>query len=244
MIPTDEVPSMTFRNKVVVFELIDYLALSVPFWLRSRLFCSFLLLLLWGCGGTTPSRRLPVLGKHTLRAQSPGTELPDTIYHRVSEFRFLNQDSSWISEETFQDKVYVADFFFTSCPTICPVMAKHMLKVYESYRENHQVAIISHSIDPEYDTVAVLRKYAHALEVSSDTWHFVTGDKKSIYDLAIESYLSIALEDEAEPGGFLHSGYFLLVDKQRRIRGVYDGTSETSVDTLIQDIDILLKEYE
>ena len=211
---------------------------------RHYLIAIWMSLLIASCKGPE-ARRLPILGQHTL-LKGPMMEQRsvDTLHHRIADFRFLNQDSSWVTQSTFLDKVYVADFFFTSCPTICPIMAKQMLRVYEAYQGNPEVGLISHTIDPEYDTVGVLRRYASALDVSSKTWHFVTGDKQSIYDLAIKSYLSIALEDEAEPGGFLHSGYFLLVDKERRIRGLYDGTSEASVDTLIQDIDILLKEYE
>ena len=203
-----------------------------------------LLIIIYACR-EPQARRLPILGQRSLlKGPLAEQEGSDTLYHHIADFRFLNQDSTWITQATFSDKVYVADFFFTSCPTICPVMAKHMIKVYETYRDNPEVAIISHSIDPEHDTVAVLRKYARALDVSSKTWHFVTGDKKSIYDLAIESYFSVAFEDKEEPGGFLHSGYFLLIDKERRLRGLYDGTSEVSVDTLIQDIDILLRTYE
>ena len=204
--------------------------------------CCVLWLLL-GCA-ERPRRRLPILGKHELLQGKLVEKDRDTIYHSIRDFRFLNQDSSWVTAETFSNKVYVADFFFTSCSTICPIMAKNMLLVYETYKDNPEVGIISHSIDPEYDTVNILRKYADGLQVSSETWHFVTGEKDDVYDLAIKSYLSVAVEDSSDPDGFLHSGYFLLVDKKRRIRGAYDGTSTTAMDTLIQDIDILLREYE
>ena len=203
-------------------------------------FCVVLLLL--GCTEQKKSK-LPILGHHKLLEGVLSEKSYDTIHHSIRDFRFLNQDSNWVTEETFSDKVYVADFFFTSCPTICPIMAKNMLVVYESYKDNPEVGIISHSIDPEYDTVEILRKYANGLQVDSKTWHFVTGKKEDIYDLAIKSYLSVAVEDSTEPGGFLHSGYFLLVDKKRRVRGVYDGTSTTAMDTLVQDIGILLDEY-
>ena len=210
---------------------------------KSWVACLLLISCLWSCGGSKSKRKtLPILGKHTLLANKGGTYPPDTLYHRVGTFRFLNQDSSWVTAATFANKVYVADFFFTSCPTICPIMAKHMLKVYETYKNNPQVGIISHSIDPTYDDVNVLRKYANGLQVSSKTWHFVTGKQADIHDIALKRYFSVAIEDSTAAGGYLHSGSFLLVDNKQRIRGVYDGTSATSVDSLIHDISLLLDE--
>lgn len=168
----------------------------------------------------------------------------DTIYHTIEDFLLIDQDSSIVTNETYSNQVYVADFFFTSCPTICPTMKKEMLRVYEKFKNEDQLAIVSHSIDPEYDTVALLKDYAERLGVSSSKWKFLTGDKDAIYDLAEKSYISIADEDANAPGGFVHSGAFLLVDKERRIRGVYDGTVTEQVDILMLDIEKLIKEYE
>jgi protein SCO1 len=138
----------------------------------------------------------------------------------------------------------VADFFFTTCPTICPIMKTQMLRVYEKYADNPDVLILSHSIDPEHDTVAVLHEFADRLGVSADTWHFVTGDKDEIYDIGQNSYMVTAREDPNEPGGIIHSGAFLLIDKDRRVRGIYDGTKEDKVSLLMEDMDKLLREYE
>lgn len=168
----------------------------------------------------------------------------DTIYHTIPDFSFTNQDGKTVTQETFKDKIYIADFFFTTCPTICPIMKTQMLRVYEKYKENPDVLILSHTIDPTYDTVEVLHEFADRLGVSSDTWHFVTGEKEKIYDIGQNSYMVTAREDPEEPGGYLHSGAFLIVDKQRRIRGIYDGTKPDKVDILMQDVDRLLKEYE
>ncbi|WP_420576011.1 SCO family protein [Ekhidna sp.] len=118
-----------------------------------------------------------------------------------------------------------------------------MLRIYEKFESNPEVAILSHTIDPTYDTVALLKDYSQRLGVSSDKWKFVTGDQDYIYDLAEGSYMSIADEDSDAPGGYIHSGAFLLVDKERRIRGVYDGTLPEQVDVLMNDIEKLLKEY-
>lgn len=179
--------------------------------------------------------RLPILGPREVQAG-------DTLYHTIPDFSFVDQDSSLVTPETFKESVYVADFFFTTCPTICPKMKSQMLRVYEKYEGNEHVKFLSHSIDPAHDTVAVLRDYADRLGVDSDRWHFITGDREAIFDIAQNSYMTSALADEAEPGGLVHSGAFLLIDSRRRVRGHYDGTKAEEVDQLMRDIDLLLKE--
>jgi protein SCO1/2 len=180
-------------------------------------------------------KRLPVLGEKEVSGS-------DTIYHTIGPFRFVDQDSATITNETVRNKIYVADFFFTSCRTICPVMKTQMLRVYESLKDDPAVLLISHTIDPEYDTVGLLHDYANRLGVKSDKWHFLTGNKDSIYYIAQTGYFATAMQDQDEPGGFIHSGAFLLIDKKGRIRGKYDGTSEEDVNKLLKDIAILEKE--
>jgi len=167
----------------------------------------------------------------------------DTLDHKIADFSFLNQDSAIVTNDNYKGKIYIADFFFTSCPTICPAMKKQMLRVYDEFEGNSKVAILSHTIDPEYDNVTVLRDYAERLGVSSSKWNFVTGDLDQIYDLGEKSYMVTAGEDEEAPGGYIHSGAFLLVDMDRRIRGIYDGTIPEDVDVLMNDIERLLMEY-
>jgi protein SCO1/2 len=166
----------------------------------------------------------------------------DTIYHQIPPFRFLNQDSTWVSEKDMAGKIYIADFFFTSCPTICPKMKTQLLRIYERYAANDQIRIISHSIDPVFDTPSVLKQYAERLQVKAPRWNMLTGDKAAIYKLGEKSYMVTAQEDKNEAGGFVHSGAFILVDKNRHVRGIYDGTQETEVNHLIEDIEILLQE--
>lgn len=169
----------------------------------------------------------------------------DTVYHKIANFSFVDQDSNVITNETFRDKIYVADFFFTSCRTICPIMKTQMLRVYDSIQNDPEVLILSHTIDPEYDTVGLLKDYAeNKLGVKSDKWHFVTGNKDSIFNIAQTSYLATAMEDDTEPDGRIHSGAFLLIDKDRRIRGRYDGTKEEDINRLLAEIQILKKEYQ
>jgi protein SCO1/2 len=183
-----------------------------------------------------PEKPLPIFGEREIA----GT---DTTYHTIANFQFVNQDSVIVTNETFKNKIYVADFFFTSCRTICPIMKTQMLRVHDSIKDMDDVLIISHTIDPEYDTVGLLHDFANRLGVTSEKWHFVTGAKDSIYSLAQTSYFATAMEDKSEPDGFIHSGAFLLIDKHRRIRGKYDGTVEEDVNRLLADIARLRKEY-
>jgi protein SCO1/2 len=189
---------------------------------------------------------LPILGRKEVQERViNGETIQDTIYHTIGDFRFVDQDSSWVTPESFEGKIYVADFFFTSCPTICPIMKTQMLRVFEEFKDNPDVMILSHTIDPEYDTVALLKDFAERIGVMDNKkWKFVTGEKEEIYKIGQTRYMVSATEDSSEPGGFVHSGAFLLVDKDQRIRGIYDGTKEEQVNKLIKDIPRLLKEYE
>ena len=193
-------------------------------------------LLFTACEVKKEEKPLPVFGERYI-------DKGDTIYHTIAPFQFVDQDSSIITNGTFIGKIYIADFFFTSCRTICPIMKTQMLRVYDSLKNDPDVLILSHTIDPEYDTVALLHDFANRLGVESSKWHFVTGVQDSIYKIAQTSYFATAMADENEPDGFIHSGAFLLLDKQQRIRGKYDGTKEEEVNKLIQDIRRLKKEY-
>ncbi|MEL1244028.1 SCO family protein [Flavobacterium sp. DGU11] len=164
-------------------------------------------------------------------------------YPKIADFSFTDQDSAIINNATFEGKIYVADFIFLSCPTICPKMTVEMLKVYEKYRDNSEIGFLSHTIDPLHDTIPRLKAYAENLGVDNN-WHFVTGNKDSIYSLAVKSYFTTAYPDDKEPGGYVHSGALLLVDKNRYIRGVYDGTNPVETQRLISDIEKLLQEPE
>ncbi|MFC4871541.1 SCO family protein [Negadavirga shengliensis] len=198
---------------------------------------------LWACGPENAREAdLPVLGnKYTEEKTVEGKLVVDTVYHQIAPFKLINQEGDTVTNGNVEGYVYVADFFFTSCPTICPVMKTQMLRVYEKFKGEPDFRILSHTIDPKYDTVALLKDYAARLGVgNAKTWNFLTGDQEQIFELAQTSYLTTAMEDKYEPGGFLHSGAFVLVDQQGRIRGVYDGTKETQVNRLMKDIPKLL----
>lgn len=189
-------------------------------------------------------RTLPKLGPiEVLRDTVDGEVIfRDTVWYTIPPFQFVDQDSQVVTNATFANKVYIADFFFTSCPSICPKMKEQMLRIYNHFGDNDTVRLLSHSIDPKHDTVAVLHAYAEKLGIESDKWHLVTGDKSHIYDMATKYFIAVE-EDPAVAGGFAHSGGFLLVDKQGHIRGHYDGTKPQQVDNLMDDLQILLDGY-
>lgn len=189
--------------------------------------------------GCQEKKALPFLGPKDTQIVNGKV---DTLYHKIPAFRFLNQDSIWVSEKDMSGKIYIADFFFTSCPTICPKMKTQLLRIYERYATNDGIRILSHSIDPSFDTPSVLRQYASRLHVKAPRWNMLTGDKAALYKLGEKSYMVTAQEDKNEAGGFVHSGAFILVDKNRHVRGIYDGTQENEVNHLIEDIEILLQE--
>ncbi len=162
-------------------------------------------------------------------------------YHTIADFALINQNGDTITQEDYKDKIYIADFFFTTCQTICPKMTGNMVKIQETIKENPDVMLISHSVTPDIDSVAQLKKYALEKGVIDAKWNLVTGDKKQIYDLARKSYL-VAKDVEYHPYDLVHTENFVLIDKKRRIRGFYDGTSEEEVQKLLDDLKILLKE--
>ena len=204
-----------------------------------RLFIVIFLIISLSC--STEKRNLPIYGRSEIKEINIDGKISlDTINHYIKKFSFYNQDSILVDNSTFNNSIYVADFFFTTCPTICPVMKNNMIKVYNRFINNKRVKYLSHTVNPDYDNVSTLKKYSDRLDVDSKVWHFVTGEIDDIYNTAKLSYMVSALKDENEPGGFLHSGTFLLVDQNRNIRGIYDGTDESEVNLLIKDIELLL----
>lgn len=189
-----------------------------------------------GCGG--PEGPLPYLGFHDTDPQTG-----DTLYHQIRDFSFIDQDNQTISNDYFSDGIYIGDFFFTSCPTICPKVKAQMLRIYERYEDDDRVKLLSHTIDVKRDTVEKLKKYAVGLGADTPKWRFVTGSKDSIYAITYD-YISTALEAPDVAGGFDHSGYILLVDKNRHLRAYADGTKADKVDGFFQEIDRLLAEMD
>ena len=204
-----------------------------------------LLLLLFVCAcGSKQEGRLPIMGnREPVEKVINGQTVVDTLYQTIPHFRFVNQDGAVVTERDFDGKIYVADFFFTTCPSICPVMHRNMLQVYEKFKGNEEVKIASHTIDFKHDTPPVLKAYATKLGIEGTQWEFLRGGRDSVYTLAEKNYLVVVKEDKAAPGGYVHQGWFILVDKEKRIRGAYDGTQADQVEKLMSDMDILLNEY-
>lgn len=162
--------------------------------------------------------------------------------HHISDFALVDQLGRTITLADVKDRIIVADFFFTTCATICPKMTTQMERVQEAYKADDRVVILSHSVTPEMDSIPVLADYAALHRADPDRWHFLTGDRKQIYALARRSYFACLDEGDGGPQDFVHTENFVLVDAQRRIRGFYDGTNPTDVDRLIGDIGKLLAE--
>ena len=171
-------------------------------------------------------------------------EVKDTVYHSIPDFEFIDQDDRKIDQKSMEGKIYVAEYFFTTCKSICPVMNDNLKRVYKEFRNRKDFLILSHTVDPETDSVPVLKQYADAHGVNDDRWKFVTGDKKKLYEIARKGYLLNAEEGNGGEEDFIHTQNFALIDKEHHIRGFYDGTDSLEINRMIQDIRILLNEYE
>jgi|TARA_B100000927_G_scaffold282282_1_gene268730 protein SCO1/2 len=163
-------------------------------------------------------------------------------YHKISDFELINQNGQKITQEFYSNKIYVADFFFTTCQDICPIMTKNMYKLQEELKDDNDILFLSHTVIPEVDTVQQLKEYSIKNKVDDSKWNLVTGDKKQIYDLARKSYLAV---EDTEYGEFdmIHTENFMLIDKKRQIRGFYDGTNDLEIEKLLEDIEILKQSY-
>mgnify|MGYP000293350345 CR=1 FL=1 len=201
-------------------------------------------LLLAACTGnvvTEPS--LPFLGNKDIEYKmKDGVEVADTLYHTVADFKYLNQDSVVITSESMKGKIWISDFFFSHCPTICPPMTTQMKRLNTSLNDlSDEIQFMSFSIDPKRDTPQRLREYIKEHEIEADNWSFFTGNEAATHKLGVESFLVHAGEDDTEPGGFAHGDIFTLVDREGHVRGIYHGTDAKDVDRMEEDVRILLK---
>ena len=201
--------------------------------LKIFLICS--IVFYFGCSQKKSSVLLPIYGEKKIIAG-------DTIYHQIASFNLTNQIGQVVNQNTTKNKIYIANFFFATCQSICPMMSNQLQEVQKAFLADDSVLILSHSVNPLHDTVAVLSNYADTYGAKTNKWHLLTGNKKQIYDLAKTSYLVNAFEDDGSPEGFLHSELFLLIDKKSRIRGMYDGTNTAEVKKLIEDVKLLKQE--
>ena len=185
-----------------------------------------------------PLTYLPYFGpKHALKVN-------DTTYHFIPDFEFTNQFNEKVTQTTLKNKIYVTEYFFTTCQSICPVMNTNLERVYKEFKDKPEFMIVSHTVDPEMDTVPVLMEYAKKHGVVSEKWLFLTGEKPKLYDIARKGYLLNAEEGTGDEDDFIHTQNFALIDKEKHIRGFYDGTDSLEINRLIQDVKLLLKEYD
>lgn len=192
-----------------------------------------------------PKERLPIYQPNMVNPELVDSTLHDTKkYHTIADFELTNQNGETVTEETYKNSIYIADFFFTTCPSICPIMTKNMAEIQGSILEDDDVLLLSHSVTPQIDSVAQLKKYAKEKGVLDSKWNLVTGDKKQIYQLARKSYLAVKDDGDGGPFDMIHTENFILVDKERRIRGFYDGTNREEVEKLLDDLKILKASYQ
>ena len=192
-------------------------------------------------------KKLPFINPIDISEEMVDPELLRVGYgHKIGDFSFLDQNGKTINQKDVKGKVFVAEYFFTTCQTICPVMNKQMQRVHEVYRENDKVNILSFTVNPEIDTVEQMKRYADEHKADAEKWHFLTGEKDKLYELARKSFFVLKPAESQNLGDvgsdFIHTNNFVLVDQEMRIRGYYDGTNSKEVDRLIKDIDLLLNE--
>lgn len=203
-------------------------------WISSKLKISFLLIGLIGCGPQPSVDPLPIYGEKDMN------ELGEDVDHTIPSFSFVNQHGETITNSKFDSTIYIADFFFTTCPTICPIMTDQLARVQRELK-GEPVRFLSHTVNPEFDTENVLLAYANKKSADLSNWDFVTGKKSKIYRLASD-YLVVANQDTTQEIEFVHSDKLVLVDKENRVRGLYDGTDSKSVDQLIEDTKWLIQQ--
>ena len=190
-----------------------------------------------------PEEKLPIYQPNMVSFQLVDSTVQHVKrFHKIKDFSLVNQNGEKITNENYRDKIYIADFFFTTCQGICPIMKENMIILQDKYKDDDQVYLLSHTVTPEIDTKEVLKKYSLEKGVIDSKWNLVTGDKKQIYNLARKSYLVAEDIEESELFEMIHTENFVLVDPERRIRGFYDGTDQESMNALIYDIKVLKKE--
>lgn len=185
----------------------------------------------------TPKKRLPIMNPADVNPELVDSTVQHVSkYHTIADFSFTNQNGKTVTQKDYEGKVYVADFFFTTCQTICPKMTSNMAEIQKAFLNDPKVMLLSHSVLPDTDSVPVLREYASAKGVVDGKWNLVTGDKKEIYGIARKSYLAVKTGSTAELYDMVHTENFILVDTKRRVRGFYDGTKTEDITRLIEDV--------
>ncbi|TDP04247.1 SCO family protein [Flavobacterium sp. 245] len=190
-----------------------------------------------------PQKTLPIYNPSDVNPELVDSTIQyKSKYHTIADFSFVNQNGDTITQKNYEGKIYVADFFFTTCGSICPKMSTNLVDVQKAVLNNPKVMLLSHTVFPEVDSVSVLKAYAIKYGVVDSKWNLVTGEKKEIYTMARKSYLAVKLGRPDQLYDMVHTENFVLVDQKRRVRGFYDGTNKEEIKRLLEDIDFLCKE--
>ena len=222
---------------------ISFFKKSVPTVIRIGLL--FIIFVVIGYFLLNPEKKLPVYNPADVNPKLVDASVKHKrSNHKIADFKLINQNGDTITQEDYNNKIYIADFFFTRCQTICPIMTINMSQLQGHYKNDPDIMFLSHSVTPFIDSVAVLRKYADEKGVIDSKWNLVTGDKMHIYNLARKSYFAVLDEGDGGAQDFIHTEQFILVDKQKQIRGFYDGTDKAEMNRIFEDIEILKKEYD
>lgn len=225
------------KINAMLYYIKRYKFLIVAFLIFSAVFLSISYYLL------TPKKKLPIFNPSDVNPELVDSTVQHVSkYHTIADFAFTNQNGVIITQKDYEGKIYVADFFFTTCPTICPIMQDNMVDLQNIFKGAEDVMLLSHTVMPHIDSVAVLKKYAIDKGVIDSKWNLVTGDKKDIFYIARKSYLAVKTETEGELYDMVHTENFILVDKKRRVRGFYDGTNKKDIEKLIEDIQFLMED--
>ena len=216
---------------------------SVPTLVRVGLL--FIVMVLIGYFLLSPSKKLPVYNPADVNPELVDPTVKHVrTNHKIADFSLINQNGDTVTQEDYAHKIYVADFFFTRCQTICPIMTTNMAELQEVFKNDNSVMFLSHSVTPDIDSVSVLKAYAEKKGAIDGKWNLVTGDKKHIYELARKSYFAVLDEGDGGIQDFIHTEQFILVDKKKQIRGFYDGTNKEDIKRIVEDINILKKEVD
>ena len=212
------------------------------------LFKFILIFMVLGIGSiyflTSQQRKLPVYNPYDVNPKLVDNSIQHVKKgHKIADFNLINQDGKTITQDDYKDKIYVANFFFTSCKNICPIMSSNMTVLQKEFLNDDEIKLLSMSVTPVIDSVSVLKNYANKNGAIAKKWNLTTGDKKHIYNLARKSYMAVLDEGDGGLQDFIHTEQFVLVDKKRQIRGYYDGTNSEDIKRLIGDIKVLKEEY-
>jgi protein SCO1/2 len=220
------------------FEMLSFFKKFRYFFIVVFVFSAVFLTISYGL--LKPKKRLPIYNPSMVNPELVDSTIQHiSKYHKIADFSFVNQNGEIVTQEDYKNKIYVADFFFTTCPTICPIMQDNMVILQEKFKENPEVMLLSHTVMPHIDSVPVLKQYALEKGVIDSKWNLVTGKKEDIFYIARKSYLAVKTETEGEWYDMVHTENFILVDEERRIRGFYDGTKTEDIERLIGDIEFL-----